>query len=66
MGGTYLDIEIDREASARHGLTVGDVQDVISTAIGGMNVSSTVEGLERYPINIRYPRELRDNVAALA
>ena len=46
--------------------TVGDVQDVITTAIGGMNVSETVEGLERYPINIRYPRELRDNVAALA
>jgi len=66
MGGTYLDIEIDREASARHGLTVGDVQDIISSAIGGMNVSSTVEGLERYPINIRYPRELRDNVTALA
>lgn len=65
MGGTYLDIEIDRRASARHGLTVGDVQDVISSAIGGMNVSSTVEGLERYPINVRYPRELRDNVTAL-
>jgi Cu(I)/Ag(I) efflux system membrane protein CusA/SilA len=66
MGGTYLDVEIDREASARHGLTVGDVQDIISSAIGGMNVSSTVEGLERYPINVRYPRELRDNVTALA
>ncbi|MCP4901841.1 MAG: efflux RND transporter permease subunit, partial [bacterium] len=66
MGGTYLDIEINREASARHGLTVGDVQDIISSAIGGMNVSSTIEGLERYPINIRFPRELRDNVTALA
>jgi Cu(I)/Ag(I) efflux system membrane protein CusA/SilA len=66
MGGTYLDVEIDREAAARHGLTVGDVQDVITTAIGGMNVASTVEGLERYPINVRYPRELRDNVAAVA
>jgi Cu(I)/Ag(I) efflux system membrane protein CusA/SilA len=66
MGGSYLDVEIDRAAAARHGLTVGDVQDVITTAIGGMNVSETVEGLERYPINIRYPRELRDNVAALA
>jgi Cu(I)/Ag(I) efflux system membrane protein CusA/SilA len=65
MGGTYLDIEIDREASARHGLTVGDVQDIISSAVGGMNVSSTVEGLERYPINVRYPRELRDNVTAI-
>jgi Cu(I)/Ag(I) efflux system membrane protein CusA/SilA len=66
MGGSYLDVEIDRRAAARHGLTVGDVQDVITTAIGGMNVSETVEGLERYPINVRYPRELRDNVAALA
>ena len=66
MGGSYLDIDIDREAAARYGLTTGDVQDVIATAIGGMNVSETVEGLERYPINVRYPRELRDNVAALA
>jgi Cu(I)/Ag(I) efflux system membrane protein CusA/SilA len=66
MGGTYLDFDIDREAAARYGITVGDVQDVIMSAIGGMNVSWTVEGLERYPINIRYPRELRDNVQALA
>ena len=66
MGGNYLDFDIDREAAARFGLTVGDVQDVIMSAIGGMNVSWTVEGLERYPINIRYPRELRDNVQALA
>ncbi len=66
MGGAYLDIEIDREAAARYGLTVGDVQDVISTAVGGMNVSWTVEGLERYPVNVRYPRELRDSVEALA
>ncbi|MEA3411909.1 MAG: efflux RND transporter permease subunit [Pseudomonadota bacterium] len=60
-GGYYLDFEIDREAAARYGLTVGDVQDVISTAIGGMNITWTVEGLERYPVNLRYPRELRDN-----
>jgi len=66
MGGSYLDFDIDREAAARYGITVGDVQDVIVSAIGGMNVSWTVEGLERYPINIRYPRELRDNVQALA
>jgi len=66
MGGNYLDFEIDREAAARYGLTVGDVQDVIMSAIGGMNVSWTVEGLERYPINVRYPRELRDNLQALA
>ncbi len=66
MGGNYLDFDIDREAAARYGLTVGDVQDVIMSAIGGMNVSWTVEGLERYPINVRYPRELRDNLQALA
>jgi Cu(I)/Ag(I) efflux system membrane protein CusA/SilA len=65
MGGNYLDFDIDREAAARFGLTVGDVQDVIQSAIGGVNVSWTVEGLERYPINIRYPRELRDNLQAL-
>jgi len=64
-GGYYLDFDIKREASARYGLTVGDVQDVIQSAIGGINVSETVEGLERYPINIRYPRELRDNMEAL-
>ncbi|RMG47242.1 MAG: efflux RND transporter permease subunit [Acidobacteria bacterium] len=65
MGGNYLDFEIDREAAARFGLTVGDVQDVIQSAIGGMNVSWTVEGLERYPINVRYPRELRDDLEVL-
>jgi Cu(I)/Ag(I) efflux system membrane protein CusA/SilA len=65
MGGNYLDFEIDREAAARYGLAVGDVQEIIQSAIGGMNVSYTVEGLERYPINVRYPRELRDDVDAL-
>ncbi len=65
MGGTYLDFDIDRAAAARFGLTVGDVQDVVRSAVGGMNVSWTVEGLERYPINVRYPRELRDSPAAL-
>ncbi len=64
-GGYYLDFDIDRMEAARYGLTVGDVQDVIQSAIGGINVSETVEGLERYPINIRYPRELRDNMEAL-
>ena len=64
-GGYYLDFDIKREEAARYGLTVGDVQDVLQSAIGGMNVSETVEGLERYPINVRYPRELRDNVQAL-
>jgi len=66
MGGSYVDFRIDRDAAARFGLTVGDVQDVIQTAIGGMNVSWTVEGLERYPINVRYPRELRDDPQRLA
>ena len=65
MGGNYLDFSIDRQAAARYGLSVGDVQDIIQSAIGGMNVSYTVEGLERYPINVRYPRELRDDVDAL-
>ncbi len=65
VGGNYLDFEIDRERIARYGLTVGDVQDVIQTAVGGMNVSYTVEGLERYPVNLRYRRELRDDIGAL-
>ncbi len=59
-GGNFLDYLIKREEAARYGLTVGDVQDIIITAVGGMNVSQTVEGLERYPINIRYGSELRD------
>ncbi|MEE9218414.1 MAG: CusA/CzcA family heavy metal efflux RND transporter [Acidobacteriota bacterium] len=65
MGGNYLDFTINREAAARYGLTVGDIQEVIQSAIGGMNVSWTVEGLERYPINVRYPRELRDNLETI-
>ncbi len=64
-GGYYLDFDINREEAARYGLTVGDVQDVIQTAIGGMNVTQTVEGLERYPVNLRYPRQLRDNLEQL-
>jgi len=66
MGGSYFDFKIDREAAARYGLTVGDVQDVIQMAIGGTNISWTVEGLERYPINLRYPRELRDDPQRLS
>ena len=65
MGGNYLDFAIDRSAIARHGLSVRDVQEVIQTAIGGMNVTTTVEGLERYPVNLRYSRELRDDLPAL-
>ncbi len=64
-GGNYLDFDIDREAVARYGLTVGDVQDVIQSAIGGMNVTQTVEGLERYPVNIRYARDFRNDLQAL-
>jgi Cu(I)/Ag(I) efflux system membrane protein CusA/SilA len=65
VGGNYLDIDIDRARIARYGLTIGDVQDVIQTAIGGMNISQTVEGLERYPVNLRYSRELRDDISSL-
>lgn len=65
VGGYYLDFDINREAAARYGLTIGDVQDVIQSAIGGMNITETVEGLERYPVNLRYPRELRDNIESL-
>ena len=61
VGGYFLDIAINRKAAARYGLNVGDIQDVIMTAIGGMQVSMTIEGLERYPINLRYPRDFRDN-----
>jgi len=60
-GGNYLDFDIDRRAAARYGLNVGDVQTVIQSAIGGMNITETVEGRERYPVNLRYPRYYRDN-----
>jgi len=59
-GGNFLDFRIKRMEAARFGLTVGDVQDIIMTAIGGMNITQTVEGLERYPVNLRYGSELRD------
>ncbi|MBU3950837.1 MAG: efflux RND transporter permease subunit, partial [Proteobacteria bacterium] len=61
-GGNYLDFTIKRKEIARYGLTVQDVQDIIMTAIGGMNVTYTIEGLERYPVNLRYNREFRDNI----
>ena len=64
-GGYYVDFEIRREAAARYGLTVGDVEDVIETAIGGKNIAQTVEGRERYPINVRYLREFRDDAEKL-
>ena len=65
-GGNFLDIVIRREEAARYGLTVGDVQDIIATAVGGMNITQTVEGLERYPVNLRYGSELRDTPTKLA
>ena len=64
-GGYFLDFDIDRAMAARYGLTVGDVQDVIEAAIGGMAVSQTVEGRERYPISVRYAREFREDPEAL-
>jgi Cu(I)/Ag(I) efflux system membrane protein CusA/SilA len=60
-GGFYIDIDVDREAAGRHGLSVEDVNRVVTRSIGGENVSETVEGRERYPINVRYAREFRDN-----
>jgi Cu(I)/Ag(I) efflux system membrane protein CusA/SilA len=65
VGGNYLNIRIRRGDAARYGLNVADIQAVVQSAIGGMNVSETVEGLERYPINVRFPRELRNDLATL-
>jgi Cu(I)/Ag(I) efflux system membrane protein CusA/SilA len=64
-GGRYVDVTIDRDAAARFGLNIADVQSVVASAIGGDNVGETVEGLQRFPINVRYPRELRDSVDKL-
>ncbi len=64
-GGRYVDVAIDRAAAARYGLNIADVQDVISTAVGGETIGQTVEGLARYPISVRYPRELRDSLEGL-
>jgi Cu(I)/Ag(I) efflux system membrane protein CusA/SilA len=66
VSGYYLDIDIDRAAAARHGLNVGDIQTVIAAAIGGMTVTQTVEGRERYGVRVRYPQELRDTPERLA
>jgi copper/silver efflux system protein len=65
LGGFFLDFTPDREAIARYGLTVRDVLDVVESSIGGMDVDTTIEGRERYRVNIRYPRETRDNLEAL-
>jgi len=64
-GGRYVDVRIDRAVAARYGLNVADVQSIVSSAIGGENVGETVEGLQRFPISVRYPREMRDSVEAL-
>ncbi|MEL7688593.1 efflux RND transporter permease subunit [Citromicrobium bathyomarinum] len=64
-GGRYVDVDIDRLEAARYGLNIADVQQIVSGAIGGANVARTVEGLARYPINVRYPREIRDSVDEL-
>jgi Cu(I)/Ag(I) efflux system membrane protein CusA/SilA len=65
MGGRFIEFEINRDAIARYGLTVGDVQDVLSVALGGMPLTTTVEGLERYTINLRYDRDFRSDLRAL-
>ena len=65
-GGRYIKVDIDRGKAARYGLNIADVQQVIATAIGGMNITQTVEGLERYPVNVRYPQEYRDSPEQLA
>jgi Cu(I)/Ag(I) efflux system membrane protein CusA/SilA len=65
MGGNYIEFNIDRDAIARYGLTVGDVQDVLEVALGGMPLTTTVEGLERYAVNLRYSRDFRENLGAL-
>jgi Cu(I)/Ag(I) efflux system membrane protein CusA/SilA len=64
-GGRYVDVTIDRVAAARYGLNIADVQSIVSSAVGGENVGETVEGLARYPISVRYPRELRDSLDGL-
>jgi len=64
-GGRYIDVAIDRPAAARFGLAVDDIQSVVTAAIGGENVGETVEGLQRFPINVRYPRDWRDSIGAL-
>lgn len=65
-GGRYIKVDIQREKAARYGMSIADIQQVVSSAIGGMNVTQTVEGLERYPVNIRYPQDYRNSPEALA
>ncbi len=65
-GGRYIKVDIRRQQAARYGLSISDIQQVIATAVGGMNVSQTIEGVERYPINIRYPQDYRNSPEQLA
>ena len=64
-GGRYIDVDIDRARASRYGLNIDDVQDIVRTAVGGINVTQTVEGRERYPVNLRYPQRVRDSVEQL-
>ena len=64
-GGRYVDVDIDRARASRYGLNIDDVQDIVRTAVGGINVTQTIEGLERYPVNLRYPQRVRDSVEQL-
>ncbi|HJW11559.1 MAG TPA: CusA/CzcA family heavy metal efflux RND transporter, partial [Albitalea sp.] len=64
-GGRYVDVNIRRDAAARYGLNISDVQSVIASAVGGENIGETIEGLQRFPINVRYPREIRDSMEKL-
>ncbi|MCP4596975.1 CusA/CzcA family heavy metal efflux RND transporter, partial [Neptuniibacter sp.] len=65
-GGRYIKVDIQREKAARYGLNIADIHQIVASAIGGMNVSNTIEGLERYPINVRYPQDYRDSPEQLA
>ena len=64
-GGRYIDVNIDRDRASRYGLNISDVQSIVSAAIGGEDIGETVEGLQRFPINVRYPREIRDSLQKL-
>jgi len=65
IGGRYVTVDIKRREAARFALNIADIQEVVKTALGGMRVGMTVEGLERYPINVRYPRDVRDSLEKL-
>lgn len=64
-GGRYIKVDIDREKAGRYGLNIAEIQQLVAVAIGGKNITETIEGLERYPVNLRYPNEYRDSVSAL-